>query len=114
MNMARDLAGQKIQIAQLTGQAVPTQQECIQPYLPSNTQTNSHPVPPGTYVGISYEPNADRQALEYVNNNYNSLTPRKHYIENFSREVTGKKFKMFVEKYFNNKVDISNIKYLTL
>ena len=54
------------------------------------------------------------QALEYVNNNYNSLTPRKHYIEKFSREVTGKKFKLFVEKYFNNKVDISNIKYLTL
>ena len=56
MNMAKDLAEQKMQIAQLMGQAVPAQQECIQPYLPSNVQQNSHPVPPGTDADISFDP----------------------------------------------------------
>jgi hypothetical protein len=53
-------------------------------------------------------------SLTKLLNNYHYLEPRNHYLEHFGRVNSGKKFKVFIENYFKDKVDLSNTKYLTL
>jgi hypothetical protein len=54
------------------------------------------------------------QGLDFMLNNLSSMKPREHFINNFSKEVAGRKLKQFIEKYFKDKIDVSKYKYLTL
>ena len=52
--------------------------------------------------------------LNHIVNNYSSLKPREYYLNNYGKINSGKKFKKFIKKHFNDKVDVSNYKYITL
>lgn len=54
------------------------------------------------------------QGLQFILNNYSSMEPRNVYINRFSYSITGVKFKKFVQKYYPDKIDLSEIEYLKL
>lgn len=54
------------------------------------------------------------QSIRYILKNYNTLTPRQHYLDSFSKKVSGKKFKEFVQQHFSDKIDVSSHKYISI
>lgn len=54
------------------------------------------------------------KSIEYIQNNYDKLEPRDNFIKNFSKKVTGKKFKDFIQKNYSDQVDVSEYDYLDL
>ena len=42
------------------------------------------------------------------------MKPRQHYLNNYGKENSGRKFKKFIEKHFSDRINLKDIKYLTL
>lgn len=55
-----------------------------------------------------------RPGLEYILNNYKNMKPRQHYMNNYGKENSGRKFKKFIEKHFSDRINLKDTKYLTL
>ena len=55
-----------------------------------------------------------KKGLEYILTNYQHLTPRKYYTENYGAENSGVKFKKFIMKHYNEKIDLYKTRYITL
>jgi glycosyltransferase involved in cell wall biosynthesis len=56
------------------------------------------------------------EKLQYMMNNLNKFTPRKHFLENYGIIKSGEKFRDFVYDIFGDRVNIprENVKYLTM
>ena len=54
------------------------------------------------------------KGIEYIQKNYDTLTPRKTFIEQFGKEVAGKKLQNFIIDNFNDKLDVNKYDYLCL
>ena len=54
--------------------------------------------------GHFFNVNDIHTGIEYILKNINSLTPRKHYIENFSKKISGKSFKNFIVTHFSKHI----------
>ena len=54
------------------------------------------------------------QGAKYIMKNLKQLTPRKEYLENYGKKNAGKKLKEFIQKYYNDKINVSEYDYLNL
>ena len=50
--------------------------------------------------------------IEYILQNLNNLSPRDYYMKNFSKEISGKKFKEFMVNNFSDKINLNKYKYI--